>query len=134
VFHQQGKRLTYETWRNRWQHAAAKVGLGTLTGRHYEGVNLHDCRRAFATEAIDAGIDPQVVMRLTGHKTASMLDRYRIVKTETLADAIAKREQYVEKLRAKSNLAVLADRRSSDNLSDYSAVEASKAHAEKGSK
>ena len=96
VFHRKGHPLSYETWRRRWQLAASEVGLGHMEGKRYQGVNLHDCRRAMATESIDAGIDPQVVMALTGHKTNAMLDRYRIIKTETLARAIQRREQYIE--------------------------------------
>jgi integrase len=87
VFHRHYKQVGYRSWLYAWDAAAAKAGLA--------GVKPHDARRAFATESVNSGIDPQTVMALTGHKTPAMLNRYRIISADTLAKAIERREQFV---------------------------------------
>jgi integrase len=100
VFHWRYRQVNYFTWLKAFKAAAVKAGLGTYDpnrqkGHRYQGPTPHDSRRAFATESVNSGVDPQVVMKLTGHKTPRMLDRYRIISADTLARAIEKREQFV---------------------------------------
>jgi integrase len=109
VFHRHNKPVAYDTWIKHWHIAVNKVGLAGLKPVP------HDSRHAFATEAVDAGIDPQVVMALGGWKTSSMLNCYRIVTASTLARAIVQREQHVtDQAVGKDNLVVLAERRLSE--------------------
>jgi integrase len=111
VFHRRGKPLSYSNLRRVWRRAACKVGLGSMNGGRYQGVNLHDTRRAFVTDSVNAGIDPQTARTLSGHKTNSIFERYRIVTSEVLARAIERREQYVEQRATEQKVVVLSERR-----------------------
>jgi hypothetical protein len=53
---------------------------------------LHDFRRSAARNLLGAGVNQDVAMRITGHKTASMFSRYNIVAESDLAEAAEKLE------------------------------------------
>jgi integrase len=83
--------------RKEWTKACAAAGLGTLTpveGRPYDpiysGLTLHDFRRSAVRNLIDAGVPERVAMSISGHKTRSVFDRYHIVSTENVLDAMQK--------------------------------------------
>jgi integrase len=66
--------------------AASRAGL--------KGKLFHDLRRSMVTDAVEAGVDPSVVMKITGHKTLKTFIRYRIVKTEGIRTAMSTLEEY----------------------------------------
>ena len=81
--------------RKEWVTACAAAQLGTLTeveGRRYDplysGLTLHDLRRSAVRNLVNAGVPERVAMKITGHKTRSVLDRYHIVSTEDVTDAM----------------------------------------------
>ena len=81
--------------RKEWVTACAAAGLGTLTeveGRPYDplysGLTLHDLRRSAVRNLVNAGVPERVAMKITGHKTRSVFDRYHIVSTEDVTDAM----------------------------------------------
>jgi integrase len=51
---------------------------------------VHDLRRSAVRNLLRAGVSEHVAMRLTGHKTSSMLKRYDIVSMQDLRDAVGK--------------------------------------------
>lgn len=87
--------------RSRWQVACHKLGLGLyevkrVNGkrtRRYEGLVFHDLRRSAVRNLVRAGVPEVVAMRITGHKTRSVFDRYNIVSEADLADAAKRLER-----------------------------------------
>jgi integrase len=73
-----GKR--WQDIRKAFSRACQQAGLG--------GVWLHDLRRSFVTNARRYGVPESVVMRMSGHRTRSVFDRYNIVCEEDLRRAV----------------------------------------------
>ncbi len=69
-----------------WDEACKAAGL--------EGLTPHDLRRSAVRNMKRAGIVDSVAMRITGHKTRSMYDRYDIVDETDLIDAGRKLAEY----------------------------------------
>jgi integrase len=84
------------SFRTAWENTCAKLGFGTLTengaGRHYEGLLVHDLRRSAVRNLRLAGVPESIAMKISGHKTRAIFDRYNIVSTEDLHQAMSKVE------------------------------------------
>ena len=82
--------------RKEWCRACDAVGLGKLDPKtfRYQGLVLHDLRRAACSNLIKAGVPEKVAMTISGHKTRAVFDRYHIVQTEDVRNAMT----LVEKL------------------------------------
>ncbi len=79
VFHREGEPLTslYDAWR-----AACKAA-------EVPGRLLHDLRRTAIRNLIRAGVSETVAMRMSGHKTRSVFDRYNVTAEKDLRQAAA---------------------------------------------
>lgn len=80
--------------RKDWQKACVAAGLGSLTeveGKpdpRYTGLIIHDLRRSAIKNLMKVGVNEKVAMKISGHKTRSVFDRYHIVDTEDVVDAM----------------------------------------------
>jgi integrase len=86
-------------FRKAWEDACCAAGLGQMVGaggaKLYRGLLFHDLRRSGARFLIRSGIHPHVTMKITGHKTDSMLRRYNIIDERDLRDAAKRLGDYM---------------------------------------
>jgi len=80
--HFQGERI--RDFRKSWASACKATGLSG------SGMLRHDLRRTAARNLIRSGVPEVVSMRITGHRTRSVFDRYNIVSPADLQDAARK--------------------------------------------
>src|SRR5438552_18161004 len=93
LFRKDGLVFDTTNFRREWIKACVKLSLGKKTGEEwhqYEGLIPHDLRRSAARNLIQAGVDQSTAMRITGHRTVAVFQRYNIVSTAQLHAAIAK--------------------------------------------
>jgi integrase len=80
--------------RRAWRAACAAAGLGTMTRIEgspesvYSGLIIHDLRRSAIKNLMKAGVNEKVAMKISGHKTRNVFDRYHIVDTEDVVEAM----------------------------------------------
>jgi integrase len=86
VFHRNGRRI--KDCRSAWKQACTAAGL--------EGRLMHDLRRSAVRNLVNAGVPELTAMKLTGHKTHAVFDRYKIVSPSETAGAVAKLASYLE--------------------------------------
>jgi len=88
--------FNFRNFRNIWNATCGKLGLGKFDPktRAYEGLTPHDFRRSAARNLIKAGVDRRVAMKITGHKTEHIFERYNIKSTDDVREALIKVGKY----------------------------------------
>lgn len=83
--------------KKKWNRAREAAGVEELW--------FHDHRRSFVTNARRRGVPESVVMKISGHKTRTVFDRYNVVSVEDVKNAIVQIEQGREKAQAQEKKA-----------------------------
>ena len=87
VFHLEGKPIG--DFRKAWKKACQATGLSELI--------VHDLRRTAIRNMIRSGVSEVVAMRLSGHKTRNIFDRYDVVNEADLVQATEKLQTHLRK-------------------------------------
>ncbi len=113
VFHRNGEPI--KGFRKAWIRACIKVGLceplkdehgnpilikGRKSGEKIVKIPtkiFHDFRRTAIRDMVRAGVSERVAMKISGHKTRNVFDRYDIVSDQDLRDAARKKQAYFER-------------------------------------
>ena len=102
VFTNNGK--SFEAFRFTWNRACRTTGLGygyAVRRRYVEkceeeglkpGPTLHDFRRTAVRNLVRSGVPESVAMKISGHKTRSVFDRYNITSEDHIRQAVKRQE------------------------------------------
>jgi integrase len=94
IFHRDGEPMRPKRTRKAFYRALKACGLPT--GKE-SGYVLYDLKKTGVGLLLDAGLSDAEAMDFTGHRTASMLHRYRAKTAKRHAASVAKRDAYLEK-------------------------------------
>ncbi len=94
-----GKVFDGTNLRKKWMTACAACGLGRKIeiedkpyDPKYEGLTIHDLRRSAVRNLVQAGVPETVAMKISGHKTRTVFDRYAIASEGDLRRAMQRVE------------------------------------------
>ena len=87
VCHRDGK--PFNNLIHAWKTACKRVGLNERT--------FHDLRRTGIRNLVRAGVPETVVMKISGHKTRSVFDRYNITSEDDLRQAAHRLGEYIQR-------------------------------------
>lgn len=85
--------------RKEWMTACEAAGLGRKIKQEekpydprYEGLTIHDLRRSAVRNLVRAGVPETIAMKISGHRTRSVFDRYAIASETDLRSAMSRVE------------------------------------------
>ena len=86
VCHREGK--PFKEIESAWVNACQQIGL--------KGKTFHDLRRTGVRNLVRAGVSETVAMKISGHKTRSVFDRYNITNEQDLKEAATRLGRYIQ--------------------------------------
>jgi integrase len=107
VFHRSGRRI--KTFRKTWATACEAAG--------YPGRILHDLRRSAVRNLVRSGVPDTVAMKITGHRTRSVFDRYDISSEADVRLGLGRLEGASGTNRGDNRLAASADANTKHQIS-----------------
>src|SRR5207302_5355275 len=76
-------------FRNHW-NAAVRAAFLKTGNQKFDGLLIHDLRRSAVRNLVAVGVPEKIAMRISGHKTRAVFDRYHIVSTSVLHTAMGR--------------------------------------------
>lgn len=101
IFHRGGERMG--EFRKTWRTACEEAGV--------EGMLVYDLRRTAIRNMVRAGVPENVAMRISGHRTRNVFDRYDITSDEDIRQAMERTSEYVSSLPTKRKIAPMKARK-----------------------
>jgi len=100
VFHRNGRPIHdyHEAWHRACRRAAVRTrgALEEVVRPQLLDRVPHDFRRTAVRNLVRAGVPEHIAMKLTGHKTRDIFDRYDIVSERDLAEGVGRLATYLE--------------------------------------
>jgi integrase len=90
-------------FRGAWNSACRKCGLWDVERNRPTRI-LHDMRRTAVSNLLHAGNSEGVIMAISGHKSASVFERYHIKSRAAKREAIERQDEYLKSRRAMSGV------------------------------
>lgn len=95
IFNRSGRPIG--EYRKSWAKAALAAGLAVREDRGGKQVP-YDLRRTTLRNTVRGGTDPAVAMKISGHRTRAVFDRYNIISEDDLRTAVRRTTAYVASL------------------------------------
>jgi integrase len=98
MFRKSGPVFDATNLRQEWCRACHDLGLGVydVKTRRYSGLTIHDLRRSAVRNLTRAGVPRGIAMAITGHKTEHVFERYNIVNTDDVREALVRLGEYAK--------------------------------------
>jgi integrase len=110
IFHRGGRPVG--EFRKTWKTACQAAGLAVTEEHDGKGVIRalrlpYDLRRTAVRNMVRGGTDPAIAMKISGHCTRAVFDRYNIISEDDMRDAVRKTAAYVASLPASTAIVPL---------------------------